>query len=252
MKKLRIILLLAAISVSGFFAEPGACAGDAGMFSYGAEVDYNSKYIWHGILYSDDPVLQPSVWVSALDFTFTVWNNFETAEKFNETDFSLGYSRQAGKFLLEPTLSMFTYYNQADGGSLLELSAKITHPLYKDFSVYTLQNFYFLGGDIGDSYFGGLGINFETALTGSLNFNATPFIGWGSSKYNHENFSAPETFYLNRWALNLFSFDAALEYTLPGGWNIKPHYTFAVISDKTFTKNNKNNSSVGAALGREF
>ena len=246
MKNLKIILLLSVISFSNLSAEDGASLDSSSKaITCGAEIDYNSKYLWHGQAYSDGPVLQPSVWTSYMDFTLTAWTNYEIQENLNETDVILGYSRDIGKFSIEPSLSYYNYFHQTDTAPLLEFSAKITHPLCGKFSVYTLQNFYFLSGDFGDSYFGGLGINFESG-TDSVKFNISPFASLGSKKYNRENFGH------GRWAINMLSLDAAVECSLPGGWYVKPHYTFTTISNKALLEDNRNNSSAGIAIGREF
>src|SRR2546427_5785026 len=43
-------------------------------FTYGAETDFNSSYVWRGLLLDDRPVAQPSAWISAFGFTFTAWS----------------------------------------------------------------------------------------------------------------------------------------------------------------------------------
>jgi len=44
-------------------------------FTYGAEIDFNSGYVWRGLLLDDGFVAQPSAWISAYGFTFTAWSN---------------------------------------------------------------------------------------------------------------------------------------------------------------------------------
>src|SRR5215470_3067277 len=44
-------------------------------FTYGAEMDFNSGYVWRGLLLDDGPVGQPSAWMSAFGFTLTAWSN---------------------------------------------------------------------------------------------------------------------------------------------------------------------------------
>ncbi len=71
-------------------------------------VDILSQYIWRGIAFSrNSAVFQPSVTVGYKGFSVNVWGNFDTSEsdpflsptprnrgaKWNETDFTVGYSR---------------------------------------------------------------------------------------------------------------------------------------------------------------
>src|SRR5262245_38189747 len=42
--------------------------------TYGAEMDFNSNYVWRGLLLDDGRVVQPSAWISAFGFTLTAWS----------------------------------------------------------------------------------------------------------------------------------------------------------------------------------
>src|SRR5215471_18110675 len=44
-------------------------------FIYGAEMDFNSGYVWRGLLLDEGRVGQPSAWISAFGFTLTAWSN---------------------------------------------------------------------------------------------------------------------------------------------------------------------------------
>ena len=62
-----------------------------------ATVAYNSKYVWRGFKLDDDPVLQPSITISAFQgWAVSVWSNFdlENEDDLNsdETDTILTYS----------------------------------------------------------------------------------------------------------------------------------------------------------------
>jgi uncharacterized protein (TIGR02001 family) len=74
-------------------------------------VDILSQYVFRGVAFSrDSAVLQPSVTVSYKGFAVNIWGNFDTNErnpfgivanrnnpKWNETDFTLSYSRELFK-----------------------------------------------------------------------------------------------------------------------------------------------------------
>lgn len=69
-------------------------------------VDILSQYIWRGFALSrDSAVIQPSLTAAYKGFSVNIWGNFDTGEsnpfitrdrgaKWNETDFTFGYSRE--------------------------------------------------------------------------------------------------------------------------------------------------------------
>ena len=54
---------------------PAQLTDKESTFTYGAEMDFNSRYVWRGLLLDDGPVGQPSAWISAFGFTLTAWSN---------------------------------------------------------------------------------------------------------------------------------------------------------------------------------
>ncbi len=82
-------------------------------------VDILSQYIWRGFALSrQSAVLQPSVTVGYKGFSLNVWGNFDTSEnapaaftprtgaKWNETDFTFGYTREIYKGDLVKSLAV--------------------------------------------------------------------------------------------------------------------------------------------------
>ncbi len=70
-------------------------------------VDFLSQYIFRGVAFSSESlVIQPSVTLGYKGFSFNVWGNFDSSEnlfsgheRWNETDFTLSYSREICKGL---------------------------------------------------------------------------------------------------------------------------------------------------------
>jgi hypothetical protein len=64
----------------------------------GATVDFYTKYIWRGQNLVDDPVLQPSAYVSAVGFTASIWGNvtLDGEKEFTELDYTLDYTTSLG------------------------------------------------------------------------------------------------------------------------------------------------------------
>jgi hypothetical protein len=94
-----------------------------------AGVDILSAYVWRGFALSrNSAVLQPSVTLGYKGFSLNVWGNFDTGEraplaitprrgaKWNETDFTFGYSREIYKndWLKALTLNLGCIYYAYD------------------------------------------------------------------------------------------------------------------------------------------
>jgi hypothetical protein len=113
------------------------------------DVTWNSKYVWRGINFVDDPVLQPSLWLSCCNFTAGVWGSMETTDvnempggderamKFTEVDLYLSYTKQFGPACVTAGVGDYLYPN-TDYNSTAELSlvAAFGVPLTPVLSLY--------------------------------------------------------------------------------------------------------------------
>lgn len=109
---LPVILLLVLASTA--ISQPITGYGD---------VTWNSSYVWRGINFVDDPVLQPSVWLSCCGFTGGVWGSVELTDvnevpggderamKFTEVDLYLTYTRQFGPACVTAGVGDYLYPN---------------------------------------------------------------------------------------------------------------------------------------------
>jgi hypothetical protein len=112
----------------GTAAEPAAVKEDKPTASVG--VDLLSQYVWRGFALSRrSAVLQPSLTVGYRGFSLNVWGNFDASEnapaaitdrkgaKWNETDLTLGYTRDLyqGDLLKTLTLNLGAIYYAYDG-----------------------------------------------------------------------------------------------------------------------------------------
>jgi Bacterial protein of unknown function (Gcw_chp) len=119
-----------------------------------AGVDVLSQYVWRGFALSrNSAVLQPSITVGYKGFSVNVWGNFDTSEnapfaltprtgaKWNETDFTAGYSREIFKtdWMKSLTLNVgciyyaydTTLYPQGD-------SFELYYGLVADFNIFKI------------------------------------------------------------------------------------------------------------------
>lgn len=81
MQKLRVAAGLAALAL--MTAVPAAA-----QVTIGADAAFNSAYVWRGLSFTNKPVLQPDVWLSAYGFTVGAWANVEPSKYDGANDLS--------------------------------------------------------------------------------------------------------------------------------------------------------------------
>lgn len=93
----------------------GASAEDAERPTVGADVAVVSKYVWRGLILTDDPVLQPSLTVGYKGLGLNVWANTDltdvngTPGEVNELDYTLDYSFSVKKVNLSVGAIQYTF-----------------------------------------------------------------------------------------------------------------------------------------------
>lgn len=80
MRKLRVAAGLAVLALT-------AAVPAAAQVTIGADAYLNSQYIWRGLTFTNKPVIQPDVWVSAYGFTVGAWANIEVAKCDGANDY---------------------------------------------------------------------------------------------------------------------------------------------------------------------
>lgn len=104
-----------------------ATIGASAQTTWGAEVDTSSRYLWHGVPYSEGLVVWPTTWVTAKGFTLSAFANLDPHYEpvFNEYDLSVAYERAFGRLTLRGTFSRYTYRElSGDPGSTSEAIAR--------------------------------------------------------------------------------------------------------------------------------
>lgn len=227
-------------------------AETAKVLSYGGEADFNSRYIWRGIKWSDGPVMQPSAWVDAYGFRFSVWGNFVINDEpnqgeFNEVDLILAYYKEWGRFTIEPDFQYWFYPNQDESPSTGELSLKAAYNVIGPFSVFTRHSFDL--AEFRGSYFGEFGLLFSAEfLDEKASFENTASFGWGTSKFN-EAYIGPA-----KNAINVVNFGASVIYYPVKFFYLRPHMEVSVIVDDELSHALEKRTLIngGLALGVEL
>ena len=214
-------------------------------FTYGAEIDFNSTYLWRGLLLDDGPVGQPSAWISAFGFTFTAWSNVAPTSKsgvaesnassqgiamrrnlsltnrsrgagLNAGGFILTYDRDWENLKIEAALDAYTGKQSAgiEARNSMESSLKLSYPAgpLRIFTTHTFDVLAYRG-----SYFGEAGGEYEGQITKSIEFTTSVRSGWASAKFNDVYIG------INKSALNFLGAEGSLSYYLGPHPYFKPH-----------------------------
>jgi len=174
------------------------------QISYGIYVTYNTKCIWRGMNWVDDPVFQPDFWVSYRGLTFNVWANMQTTDygealgygdsrgEFTEIDYTLYYTRQLGRLTGSVGLARYTYPHTGYGSTSEVYAVLAGHVLFQP----SLSVFYDF--DQADGFYTslGLGHSFPLGRLGegvSARLCASTSVAMASSNYNELYFGVDET-----------------------------------------------------------
>jgi hypothetical protein len=222
-----LILAFFAVVVS---ASAFAQAESGRPYSYGAEFDVNSRYLWRSLAWSQGAVWQPSLWVGTSGFAASAWFNFPLGDEpnrrqFNEADFRLSYTNEWGDFTLEPAFNIYSYPNQdkEENPTTGELELAASY----GFSFLTVSTTHFL--DVWDNrggYVGEIALEFEGEAGARLTANAAMRLTFGNAKFN--------AYYIpvDKAAVNAAILEVGLTYQLTRAITIRPHFEWNRLLDR--------------------
>jgi len=178
------------------------------------QLDYASKYIWRGIEVNDEPVLQPSVTLSAAGFSFNAWGNYDLTDggredNFSEYDYTLKYATKLDdedKLAFE--VGAIEYYFPPRGAGNDTQEAFVTLG-YDCLLAPTVSVFYDFGEVHG--FYGQAGIGHTFVLDEEeerLKLNLGAKIGYATTDYNAGYFG------VNKNGLNDGVLSAGLSYAV--------------------------------------
>ena len=199
-------------------------------FTYGAEMDFNSDYVWRGLLLDDGPVWQPSAWISAFGFTFTAWGNVVmtgASEGAGQKSggLTLTYDCDWEKLKIEAALDAYTGRQSPDfeARNTMEASLKLSYPAgpLRIFTTHAFDVLAYRG-----SYFGEAGLEYERQVTKSAEFAISIRSGWASAKFNDVYIGVDKS------AFNFVGVEGSLTYYLGRRMYFRPHIEFSSITDQ--------------------
>jgi hypothetical protein len=229
--------------------EPMDPPGSEAIFSYGLETDCNSQYVWHGVVFEDHLVVQPTVWVSAYGFTASVWNNHTPQDEHafgvgDELDFSLSHELTWRSLTAEAGFDYYTYPHQeeapATGEASVKLSCKWGPAEFS--SSHSLDVIEYQG-----AYFGDVAAALEHEIIPQLSASATLRMGWASAQFN-------ETYLVIRQAaLNFAGAELAATVHISSTFYLRPHAEYFRILDTTIRSASQASiTNAGLAVGFEW
>jgi len=163
------------------FAEDEA---EAPRLSFSVDAAYNSKYVWRGILLTDDPVFQPSVTAGYGGLSLNVWGNMDLSDindqenKFSEVDCTLGYARAIDRLVLEAGAIYYAFPNtKFDSTSEVYVGAGLDVLLQPGIRAY-------FDTDESEGAYFSAAIGHTFALDERLELGLSAAIGYGNEKNN--------------------------------------------------------------------
>jgi hypothetical protein len=236
------------IAISLWLASALPAQNGAG-WSWGAEVDFNSRYLWRGLTYSRGPVMQPWVWITSNRTTVSLWssmvlNNEPRRGRFDQAFFSAARENRLGRWKIESALQ--GYYWQGFSGEAnaktLELSFRASRPVgpLGFFTSHTVD----IGGFPG-SYIADAGLEARKRFLG-LDWDWSGMAAWANSTFNR-NYIGVE-----RHAVNYTEWSMAVTKRGKHGWYVRPHAEFVIITGASIRRavHPKNILNAGLVIGR--
>ena len=203
MRKAILCVLVGGLALGGVFTGERALAQDG--VSCDAEAAVVSRYVWRGLVLTDDPALQPGFTVTWRNFSFNFWGNLDigdandNAGEFNETDLTFTYGLELGKLTLSAGVLHYDFPNTVYGDTTeLFVTASLDVPASPSLGVWVDIN-------ESDGAYASLGLSHVLSLPGDMKLELALSLGYGSPNNNEFYFGG-----VNETALT----DIALTATL--------------------------------------
>jgi hypothetical protein len=217
------------------YKQPSSQAsGEGATFTYGAEMDFNSNYVWRGLLLEDGPVGQPSAWISAFGFTLTAWSNVSMTNAsggagLKTGGLTLAYNRDWEKLKIEAALDAYmgqqsmNIEEDIETRDTMESLLKMSYPVgpLRIFTTHAFDVLAYRG-----SYFGEAGLEYQRQVTKNTEFTVSIRSGWASAKFNDAYIG------VNKSAFNFVGAGGSLTYYLGSRMYFRPHIEFSSITDQ--------------------
>src|SRR5258706_2284454 len=236
-RKAAAFLALTFALVGGYARGQGARAGALPQqkISYGVEGDFNSAYVWRGIVLNNRPVVQPSVWISASDVSLEIWsalNLSHTPEigSLQTTYLALAYGRAWKNLRIEPALEGYLNRRFAEvrDPNTLEATLSVSYQM-GSFRGGPMRLFASHAWDVlahRGAYFGEAGLGYQKAMARDSTLALSLRSGWASKRFNEVYVG------LAKSAVNFVGVEGSFRYPVTTKLYVRPHLEFVYTTDR--------------------
>ena len=231
MKRLQVIWCVLSAGILLLTASTGSRAGEGDRpISLSLSVDAVSKYVWRGMLLTDDPVLQPDVAISGYGFTLDAWGSVDTTDineqgdeeyRFQEVDYTLSYAFSPAPCVDVDAGVIYYDFPGTELPSTKEIYAGIS---YSGLPV-TLGITGYHDLDESDGLYISAGLSRDFTLTDDLTLALGATLGWGDEDNNAFYFGPSES------GIADAGLTAGLVYTLTESMSVSVFAAYSEIID---------------------
>lgn len=221
-------------------------------WSVDASADVYGKYVWRGIVLTNEPVLQPAVGVSYGGLALSIWGNLEMTDindssgDFTEVDYTAeysvsweGWSFSAGVIFYDFPSTVFPSTTEIYGAVGMDTLLSPTLTVYQDV-------------DEADGTYANFSVEHSLAdvfspwgtTSASVVFSAS--VGYGSSDYNEFYFGADESAFTDA----LFSISMPIQ--VHEAVSVSPSISFSTLLDDSVRKAMDDDDNVWAGVSVAF
>ncbi len=243
---LALAIILARLSCMAEDNSVTASDGADKVVSLGFEADMNSQYVWRGIVFECNPVIQPTVWASARSVTLSVWNSHVPGRETgvgigHEVDFTLTHEHDWRLVTSELEFGYYLYPGDDESPATGEFTVSFSCPV-GFLNACTRHTFDIL--EYKGSYFGETSLSVECITAHGLNLETRVFTGWASAEFN-EIYAG-----VSHSALNLAGLAASATFRIAGPLYVCPHVEAYFTLDRTIVEATQPHvTNVGLAIG---
>jgi len=122
--------------------------------SFGLNADLVSRYLWRGLLLSNNPNIQPYAYLSYKNITFGGWGSYGLSTPYSEADLYLTLSVGSFDFTVsdyyvssDDSLENFSYFKFKKGDTNHSLEGQITYNGPESFPIAITAATFFAGSD---------------------------------------------------------------------------------------------------------
>ncbi len=241
--------LLTTINNTSLFSQVDNEESSEKRIEFGLLADYNSRYIWRGLVLSEGSVIQPSGWASYKNFTLNVWGNLDlkpTEHVFNEFDITGTYQLEIKTITFEPSFVIYSYPFSASQPVTMELGLKISKNIFSSMTVYLSNNLDVVRYP--GAFYIEPGLNYEHEFSGFFNSGITGGMGWSTSKFYNAYAGSSQSGF-NEYFFNIYG-----NFTFQNYCCVRPRFELNMLIDKSLKEAAGKNYiiNLGITLSKDF